>query len=457
MQRGHFCIFHFHFFPSGPRDGCVRTTRPVFQLPRTLTTTVDANTIPLLIDRLCYRYPSFLVDAVTEHVPNERVVAVKNVTVNEEFFQGHFPGAPLMPGVLMIETLAQVSAFLLLHRDQGRPTARVFLRGVNDAKFRRQVVPGDRVRLEVSRRTGRGRIARLHGVAYVRDQVVAEAELLMAIEPDRVFIDPSAVVSPGATIGEGSTVAQNVFIGPNVKIGKGCRIGASTVIDGWTEIGDDNEISPFVSIGLPPQHLKYAGQPTRVVIGDANIIREFVTIHRGTVEGGGLTRVGNRNLLMAYAHIAHDCAVESDTILGNGATLGGHVHVEDFANISAFSGVHQFCRVGRHAFIGGYSVVTKDAMPYAKTVGNRARIYGLNTIGLVRRGFSSEAVGKLKRAYRYLLVSKLNTTRAVSRIQADESLVCPEVKYLIDFIRGSHRGVLLRRPARRADETVLDE
>jgi UDP-N-acetylglucosamine acyltransferase len=418
---------------------------------------VHADTIPPLINRLRYRYPSCLVDAVLEHVPNERLVAVKNVTVSEDFFQGHFPGAPLVPGVLMIETLAQVSALLLLHRETGRPADRVTLRGVNDAKFRRQVVPGDRVRLEVSRRAGRGPVARLHGVAYVGDQVVAEADLLMAVEPDRTSIEPSAVVGPGATIGEGTTVAQNASIGPHVTIGKRCRIGASTVIDGWTEIGDDNEIAPFASIGLAPQHLRYAGQPTRVVIGDQNIIREFVTIHRGTVEGGGLTRIGSRNLLMAYAHVAHDCAIENDAILGNAATLGGHVHVEDFANISAFSGVHQFCRVGRHAFIGGYSVVTKDAMPYAKTVGNRARIYGLNTIGLVRRGFSSDAISKLTRAYRYLLVSKLNTSRAVSRIQADESLACPEVQYLVDFIRGSHRGVLLRRPTRRADEAVVDE
>jgi UDP-N-acetylglucosamine acyltransferase len=418
---------------------------------------VHANTIPVLLDRLCYRYPSFLVDAVIDHVPGERAVAVKNVTVAEEFFQGHFPGAPLMPGVLMIETLAQVSAFLLLYREDGPPAARVFLRGVNDAKFRRQVVPGDSVRLEVTRGIGRGRVARLHGAAYVSDELVAEAELLMAVEPDRTSIHPTAVVSPGAVIGDGTSVAQNAFIGPHVRIGRGCRIGASTVIDGWTEIGEDNEISPFVSIGLAPQHLKYAGQPTRVVIGDRNIIREFVTIHRGTAEGGGLTRLGSGNLLMAYAHVAHDCAVDSDTILGNGATLGGHVHVEDFANISAFSGVHQFCRVGRYAFIGGYSVVTKDAMPFAKTVGNRARIYGPNTIGLVRRGFPPDTINKIKRAYRYLLVSKLNTSQAIGRIESDPTLACPEVHYLVDFIRHSHRGVLLRRPARRADDGVVDD
>ncbi|RPJ82853.1 MAG: acyl-ACP--UDP-N-acetylglucosamine O-acyltransferase [Acidobacteria bacterium] len=300
-------------------------------------------------------------------------------------------------------------------------------------------------------------LSRVHGEAFVAGQLVAEADLLLAVIEDGVSIDPTASVDPAARIGEGTVVELYVTIGPGVTVGKRCRIGNSTVIDGLTEIGDDNQVYSFVSIGLPPQHLKYAGEATRVVIGDSNIIREFVTIHRGTVQGGNVTSLGSRNLLMAYVHVAHDCHVGNDAIFGNAATLGGHVTVEDFANVSAGSGVHQFCRVGKHAFIGGYSVVTQDAMPYAKTVGNRARIYGLNTIGLARRGFSPETISKLKRAYRLLLVSKLNTRRAVRRIESDPSLACPEVNYLIEFIRTSPRGVLLRRPARRADAEAAEE
>ena len=239
-----------------------------------------------------------------------------------------------------------------------------------------------------------------------------------------------------------------------MRIGQNCRIGASAVVDGWTDIGDETQIFPFASIGLSPQDLKYRGEKTRLAIGRGNIFREFVTIHRGTEVGGGLTSIGDRNLFMAYAHVAHDCRIGNDTIFGNGATLGGHVWVEDFATISAFSGVHQFCRVGEHAFIGGYSVVTKDALPYAKSVGNRARIYGLNTIGLIRRGFSEETLSKLKRAYRYLLVSRLNTSRALREIEQDDALVCPEVAYLVQFIRNSQRGVILRRPTRRTEEMV---
>ncbi len=412
--------------------------------------------IPLLLDRLPYRYPSLLVDAVVQHDPGRRVVAVKNVTVSEEFFQGHFPGAPLMPGVLMMEALAQVATLLLFEREGAAPNTHAYLRGVNNAKFRRQVVPGDRLRLEVTLGRERRPLVRAHGTAYIGDQVVAEGDLLLVIKVHSQ-IHPRAIVHPDAEIGEGTVVGPFATIGQHVRIGKGCHIGASAVVDGWTDIGDHTQVFPFASIGLMPQDLKYRGEKTRLVIGRKNIFREFVTVHRGTQGGGGLTSIGDRNLFMAYTHVAHDCRIGNDTIFGNAATLGGHVWVEDFATISAFSGVHQFCRVGEHAFVGGYSVVTKDALPFAKTVGNRARIYGLNTIGLMRRGFTEETLSKLKRAYRYLLVSKLTTSRALRQIDEDDTLSCPEVQYLVEFIRSSQRGVILRRATRRAEEMVADE
>jgi UDP-N-acetylglucosamine acyltransferase len=414
--------------------------------------------IPVLLDRLCYRYPSLLVDAITEHEPGRRLVAVKNVTVNEECFQGHFPGTPLLPAVLMLETLTQVAAVLLLQREEAPPNARIYLRGVNDAKFRRQVVPGDRLRIEIVLGRRRASIARAQASAYVDDQVVAEAELVLGVQLDRTRIDAAAIVDPRARIGEGTTVGPHAVVGPHVRIGAGCRIGASAVVDGWTEIGDDTEIYPFASIGQIPQDLKFKGEETRLVIGRRNIFREFVTIHRGTRGGGGVTSIGDRNVFMAYVHIAHDCHVANDTIFGNMATLGGHVSVDDFANVSAGSGVHQFCRVGRHAFIGGYSVVTKDALPYARTVGSRpARIFGVNSIGLMRRGVSPDVVTKLKRSFRYLLQSKLNTTNALQQIERDRSLACPEVLYLLEFIRTSQRGVILRRASRRAEEVLAEE
>jgi len=412
--------------------------------------------IPATLDKLSYRYPSFLVDSIVDHEPGRSITAIKNVTFNEEFFQGHFPGMPLMPGVLMIEAFTQVAAILVL-QDPDRATQRTFLRGINKAKFRRQVVPGDRLRLEVKLRGSDGELAEVDCRADVGGQPVAAATLLLGVKEVDVEIDPTALVDPSAEIGAGSVIGSHAIIGGNVKLGRRCHIGASAVVDGQTEIGDDTKVFPCASIGLIPQDLKFHGEESRLVIGQRNVFREFVTVHRGTKGGGGITRIGNDNLFMAYAHVAHDCTVGNHTIFGNGATLGGHVSVEDYATISALSGVHQFCRVGEHAFVGGFSVVTRDALPYARTVGNRARVYGVNTIGLVRRGFSPSVITQLKRVYRYLLQSKLNTSQALERIQADKTLLCAEVDYLVNFIRSSERGVGLRRPGRRFDELVVDD
>jgi UDP-N-acetylglucosamine acyltransferase len=412
--------------------------------------------LPALLDRVHYRYPSLLIDAVGEHEPGTRLTAFKNLTINEDFFPGHFPGAPVMPAVLTIEALTQVAAVLILEQDDVSPTSWVSLRGVNNAKFRRQVLPGDRLTLEVSILRRRSTLAKAEAIAYVGGQRVAEAELLLAIERGAAYVDPTAQVHPAACIGEGTIIGANCTIGPEVTIGSRCRIDPSVVIDGWTEIGDETHIFPMASIGLAPQDLKYRGERTRLTIGRRNTIREFATINRGTAGGGGHTSIGDQNLLMAYVHVAHDCHVGSHTIFGPHATLGGHVTVEDYANISAGSAVHQFCRVGKHGFIGGYSVVTKDALAFGRTIGSRpARIFGVNSVGLARRGFSADTINQLKRAYRYLL--QVNTTHALAQIEADPTLTSAEVRYLVDFIRTSQRGVILRRPTRKTEELVAEE
>jgi len=406
-----------------------------------------------VLERLAHRFPSLLVDAVAEHEPGKRLVAFKNVTVNEDFFQGHFPSKPLLPAVLMIEALAQAAALLILDDAGGREGFSVQLRGVDGAKFRKHVIPGDQLTLVITLGTARGPLVRATAVAAVDGQTVVEAELLMALMPI-ARIDPLARVAPTAVVEPGTTVDAFAVIGPHVRIGRNCKIGASAVIEGHTSIGEGTEIFPHASIGLAPQDLKYKGEPTRLEIGAGNIFREFVTIHRGTVGGGGVTTIGDRNLFMNYVHVAHDCHVGNQTIFGPHATLGGHVAISDFVNVSAGSAVHQFCRVGAYAFIGGYSVITKDALPYGRTVGSRpARVFGLNLIGLKRRGFSDATLQKLRAAYRCLTQAKLNTTQAIAHIEQDGSLKCPEVDNLVDFIRTASRGVILRRSGKKSEDS----
>lgn len=254
-------------------------------------------------------------------------------------------------------------------------------------------------------------------------------------------IHPTAIVSDGAVLGEGCYVGPYSTIGSGVVLGDRVRIDSHAVIGGTTFIGDDTHVFPFVSIGLAPQDLKYGGEETRTEIGERNQIREFVTIHRGTAGGGGVTRIGDDNLLMAQVHVAHDCNVGSEIIMANAATLAGHVEIADRANIGAYSGVHQFCRIGREAFVGGYSVVVKDAMPFAIIQGNHAKCYGLNKVGMKRRGYPKETIKALNRAFHFLLSSKLNTTQALEKIKGDIEGV-EEVELLVRFIESSERGVV---------------
>jgi len=255
------------------------------------------------------------------------------------------------------------------------------------------------------------------------------------------FIHQTAIVSERAEIGADCYVGAFCTIGDDVKLGEKVRLDSHVVVDGKTSIGAETHIFPFVSIGLAPQDLKYGGEPTAVEIGERNHIREFVTIHRGTEGGGGLTKIGDDNLLMAQAHVAHDCQLGSEIIMANAATLAGHVEIADRANIGAYSGVHQFCRVGREAFVGGYSVIVKDALPFAVSQGNHAKCYGLNRVGMRRRGYTKETIEKLHHAYHLLLNAKLNTTQAMDKIKL-EIADCAEVDLLVNFIETSKRGVV---------------
>ncbi len=253
-------------------------------------------------------------------------------------------------------------------------------------------------------------------------------------------IHPSAVVSPDAQIGRDCYIGPYSIVGEHVVLDDRVRLQAHVVIEGRTFIGKDTMVFPFVSIGLAPQDLKYKGEPSETRIGERNRIREFVTINRGTEGGGMLTSLGDDCLIMTQAHLAHDSIVGNNVIMANAATLAGHVTVEDGANIGAYSGVHQFCKVGREAYIGGYSVVVKDALPFALTVGNHAKCYGLNVTGMKRRGYTREIIETLHHAFHLLLSSKLNTTQAVQSIR-ENIKDSAEVDHLVAFIEASERGV----------------
>ncbi len=255
-------------------------------------------------------------------------------------------------------------------------------------------------------------------------------------------IHPTAIVDPAARIAETAEIGPYSIVGAEVEIGPGTRLLAHVYVEGPTWIGEDNLFFPYATVGVASQDLKYKGERAETRIGHRNRIREFVTIHRGTQGGGLVTSIGDENLLMAYVHIAHDARIGNHTVLANGVTIGGHVEVGDWAVIGAFTGVHQFCRVGRHAMIGGYSVITQDVAPYSTTVSPReSRIYGANKTGLERRGFPSETIDRLHKAFRLLTHSKLNTSQAIARIR-EEIPPTPEVEELIEFITASERGVI---------------
>lgn len=410
-----------------------------------------------------HRYPFLLIDRVVEFEPDKRIVAIKNVTWNEPQFTGHFPDRPIMPGVLICESIAQAGGLLVHGSFHGSfdveqlAAERVFLvlTSLDNVKFRRQVVPGDQLRLEVTLARRHRPLWKMHGVATVDGQVVAQADF-SAVEvadnaggarpaespkgPAPVRIHPTAVVSREANLDHGVEVGPYSVIGADVSVGHDAWIGPHVCIDGHTTIGAENRIFPFASVGSTPQDKKYRGEPSRLLLGERNHVREFVTISIGTEGGGMETVIGDGNLFMNNSHVGHDCRIGSHAIVANGVALAGHVSVDDYAIVSGLAAVAQFVRVGESAFIGGGSMVVMDVPPYCMANGDRAKLVGLNTVGLERRGFTGDEVGELKRAYRILFQSKLLARDAVERVRG-ELASSPRALALADFVAGSERGV----------------
>jgi UDP-N-acetylglucosamine acyltransferase len=255
------------------------------------------------------------------------------------------------------------------------------------------------------------------------------------------MIHPAAIVDSAARIGANVDIGPYSIIGPDVEIGDDTEIGPHVVIKGHTRIGRENRIFQFCSLGEMPQDKKYAGEPTRLEIGDRNTIREFCTFNLGTVQGGGVTSVGDDNWIMAYVHIAHDCHVANKTIFANGASLAGHVTVDDLVIFGGFTGVHQFCRIGAHVITAASSLVLQDVPPYLMVAGNTAQPYGIHVEGLKRRGFTSEAITELKRAYRTLYKSGLLLEEARVKL-AEQAKTQPDVQLMVDFLDASKRGII---------------
>lgn len=406
---------------------------------------IDFDAVARLLPQ---RYPHRLIDRVLACEDGSRLVARKGVTAGEPFFAGHFPQWPVMPGVLMCEALAQASALLVARSaPEPPPGTTLAVTGLERVRFRQPVVPGDVLDLEVAVLARTDAQWRFRGRVRARGEVVAETDFDLAVRaPAAAAIHPTAVIAPGAALGVGVQIGPYAVVGPHVQLGDRTTVGPHAVIDGRTTIGAGNRIFQFASVGAEPQDLKYRGEPSQLLIGDRNIIREFATLNPGTAGGGMVTRIGDDNLLMNYAHVGHDSQIGNRCILANSSALAGHVTLEDFVFVGGLAAVHQFVRIGESALLGGGAMVTHDVPPFCNASGDRARLRGLNVIGLRRRGFDAARIRVVKQAYRQLFDTGAPLVETRARA-AQELGAYPDVARMLAFIAASKRGIC---PAGRA-------
>ncbi|MFA4858119.1 MAG: acyl-ACP--UDP-N-acetylglucosamine O-acyltransferase [Candidatus Margulisiibacteriota bacterium] len=407
-----------------------------------------------------HRYPFLLVDKVTITEEAKQAVGIKNVTMNEPFFQGHFPGNPIMPGVLIIEHMAQVGAVMALSLPQ-MAGKYVLFAGIDDIRFRRPVLPGDQITTHIEVLWVKGMIGKMKATASVDGQEAVSGELMFsfadkAARPDGARVHETAVVHPSARLAKNVVVGPYCVIGPEVEIGEGTELAPSVVINRWTKIGKNNKIFQSVSIAAAPQDFRYKGEKGWVVIGDNNLIREFVTIHLPTKEGGE-TCIGSNNFIMVHAHVPHDCTIGNNCIIGGYVGIGGHTVFEDFCVIGGMAGIHQFCRIGRNAMVGAHSKVVQDVPPYMIVDGNPAQIRAVNIISLQRNNFSIEAQAEIKKAFKLLYGTKTKFEDAVEEIKKKVRRL-PEIDRLIKFLEdGSRRGISKKTDLVAAEDLIFPD
>lgn len=412
-----------------------------------------------IIKTLPHRYPFLLIDKITEFEEGKRAVAIKNVTVNEPFFQGHFPDHPIMPGVLICEAIAQTGAVMAL-RMPSQEGKIIYFAGIDNVRFRKPVIPGDQLRLEVEVIWIRGALGKMKGKATVDGEVAAEGEFMFSLvdrEAGGAKIHPTAIIHPSAVLGQDVEIGPGCVIGPEVKIGDRTKINAYVVVSRWTTIGKDNQIHQGVTIGSPPQDTKYKGEKGEIIIGDKNIIREFVTIHLPSGEGNK-TIIGNENFIMVHAHIPHNCKIGNQVVIGGYVGLAGYTEIEDQATIGGLAGIHQFVRIGRLTMIGAQSKILKDVPPFMLAEGNPAQIRGVNSIGLQRRGIGNEAIAEIKKAFKLIYESGNNTEKAVSEIKK-RLRPLPEIEQLVQFFEEESRRGISKKTAvdQEAEELILPD
>lgn len=422
-------------------------SKKTFTLSTMTMTTLDIREIKAILP---HRYPFLLVDKIIQMEARHYVVSLKNVSINEPFFQGHFDDAPVMPGVLILESMLQTGATLFLQDPEyfGRYA---FFASIDKVKFHQKVVPGDQLRLEMEVDKIKEDIIYMTGRALVDGNVVCTGTFgfNLASRPNKPQIHATASVHHTAVLGKNIIIGANTIVGEHVHIGDNTTIAANCFVEKWTKIGESCNIHFGSVIGSGPQDMKYTGERSWVTIGDRNEIREYVTINRATGVNE-VTSIGSDNIFLTHVHIAHNCVLGNNIIIANTTNLGGHTHVEDKAVIGGMTGIHQFVRIGQASMVGAYTRLPQDVPPFMMCEGNPALIRGLNLVGLRRNNISKAAIKEIKELHKLFFRSKLEFSTCLDQAKSLD-IKSEEALHMLQFIKQDTKRGLTKKQADSSD------